>query len=738
VSKKFQLVPPRFERPPRVGESYFIRSLFFAVILPEASLLGDSERRKKIRRIFYKSLLSACPLVIIGSSIGMYHGYRENADNIKQVNQYIDYYQSAISDLKQGDDSLLAILPALQQITHAYRLYVDSNYWGLKFLFMSHTIKSDIYDTLQRVLHTMFIPRIAAQLEDSLNKNIQDQNLLYATLKGYLVFNASSYTNQYSINAPIEYKWNHLFIHKPKIADKLRDYLNIALKRSVEKLPLDQNLINRTRGQLEQIIPFQRAYGLLTLRANVSNVPDLVFRSSIGNNFDKVFKVSDATLKIPALYTGQGYTRIFLSQYKSIANEVVQDNRDIGLASEAQEIETSSKLKSDLQHAYNQRYIKAWNKALASIDIKSFSNLKDAITVLNLLISQRSPMSRMLNLIYDNTHNINNNFARINNYNTSSNSVSWHHTVQVLTKLRDYFVKLQQASDQDQASFATAKDVIQKSKEDPVQQLTAIAQQAPRPLQRWLLRLADNCWQIIVQGAHNYMNSAWRDNVMSIYHQSINDRYPLNSHGYSAIAIADFNKFYGNGGILDKYFNNYIKPFVNTHGKIWQQYSVNNHTIELSQRAINIFSKAKKIRDEFFPNGAKQTGFTITMKPITLDSRLASIKLIVGPKQLIYSHGPQHISTINWPLPVTQNEARAIITDFNNKQYVASGSGPWSLFKLFKSGSFRMTRNAGTYLFYIHLRGFSATYRITGPSNIGLFRLTNLRGFKLPNKIAQT
>ncbi|MCK4870433.1 MAG: type VI secretion system membrane subunit TssM [Gammaproteobacteria bacterium] len=744
MSKKFMLVPPRFERPSRMGECYFVRNIFPEVVLPEASVLGDSERSKRIKRIAYKSVLTACPLLLVGAGVGMYQGYAENVVNLKHVDQYVNAYNTNIAQLKQGDNSLLNLLPVLDQLNSARNLYAHSKNWGLHTLIASHTVKSDITDAMQRTLHSYYLPRIASQLEGNLGQNIADQNLLYATLKGYLAFSANNYTRRYSIKAPMEFGWNSAYVAHPHTAKRLRYYLNMSLNESIEKLPLNHNLVNRIRNKLEQIIPSRRAYGLLELRASVSNVPDLMVHSEAGDNFDLVFKLNRHTAKISALYTRRGYEKIFLKQYSPIAGEVAEDNKDIGLTGSKEANETASQLRVDLQKEYSRRYLAAWKHSLDGVRVKPFENLNQAIAVLNVLISKESPLPRMLNLIYDNTKSVDEGkvlvaaqYDKLNAYTARSmGDPSWDHTVAILTKLRDYLVKLQQASNQDKASFDAAKSVINGASSDPVQQLTVEAQKSPGPQKRWLLSLANNFWQIIVGGAHNYMNSEWHAAVYGEYNKAIRDRFPLNRASYSSVSMSDFNSFFGNAGLMDVYFNTYIKPFVNTDHKNWQQYKVNGHTIELPQHVINSFARAQKIRDEFFPHGAKATGFDITLKPLTLDSRAASIKVVVGSHILTYSHGPQGISTISWPLSADADDARMVISGFNGDQYVASGSGPWSLFKLFTSGNFKAAKRDGTYYFHVHLHGFSASYRVTGPSDINIFRLTHLRGFKLPSHIA--
>lgn len=744
MSKKFQLVPPKFERPVRLGESYFLRSLFFEIMLPEAHILGDSERSKRIARLSYRSLLLSCPTIVILASTGMMIGYKENTVNLKDVDREIHFYHETVSTMDQRDISLLSSLSVLDSLNKANLLYQSSSDFGLRFLFVSHFIGNAINNALQRTLHSAFLPRIAAQLEDDLNQNIEDQNLLYATLKGYLAFSSTSDTPSFSINAPMDYAWNISLKTEPETIKKLKYYLKLSLKKNVEKLPLDNSLIDRIRGRLEQVIPSQRAYGLLSLRSSVNDYPDTCINLSVGSEFSRAFVLSNQKASIPSLYTVTGFNKIFLGQYQAISKEVAEDNRDIGLANESNTSQDAEQIKDLMQKNYETNYIHYWDNSFANIQLRQFNSLADAISTLTLLISKQSPLSKMLNVVYDNTATISHNkvqvaryYATLNSYsNHATSGSSWFNTVKILSRLRDYLITLQQSVNQNEACFNAAVALMHGTSNNPIQQLSEEAKNAPEPVKRWVTALSNNSWQIIVQGAHAQMNDAWKNSVMDEYNKSIRNRFPLNRSSTSDIAISDFNSFFRSGGSLQNYFNKFIKPFVNIDRPDWSLYSLNGHTIELPRSTIKIFEKAKAIKDDYFDHDAKQASFNFTIEPLSLDSNARCIQMTIGLNQIIYSHGPRSLESISWPMPFNSENASLYITTFSDHQYGNRFSGPWSIFKMFNHGLLNATRDDGAFLFNINWHGHYASYRITGKSDIRTFKMTNLNGFRLPPIIA--
>lgn len=740
MSKKFQLVPPVVLRPKRMGECYFLRRLFYDVIYPEALILGESERSRKIRKWSYHSIRIGAPTVVILAALGMHQGYKENLVKLKILDHHVTRFEQLDVKLDSAR-SLTVMLPLLNELNSANFLYQNQLPFAMKLLYETGSIHRTIDKTLNRILTNLFIPRVAAQIEVSLNQNIEDQNLLYATLKGYLAFSANDSTEEDAIKPPMEYTWSKKYLNNPDKVKQLRYYLQLALKKHVTKLPLDNQLIIRIRSKLEQIIPSQRAYGLLQLKASVGELPPLLLSSAVGNHFNEVFITADPKLSIPALYTKQGFEQIFLRQYRAIAHEVAQDNQDVGLSHENYGSQSLPQVVRAMQETYQERYIKNWMAALTKIDIVKFNHLTHAIAVLNLLISRESPLARLFNVITNNTSTItsdsiqvNQKFKAINDFGDGGSKLSWQQTEKSLTTLRDYLVRIEQSPDHNKASYDAAVETIQNGK-SAIQILTLQAQKAPKPIKKWLMSIANNSWEVVVQGAHDELNIAWQKKVMIRYNANLRGRYPISVHSDSEVSIRDFDQFFGNSGILDNYFNHYLKPFVKTNESSWRAYVVHGHSIEIPESHILLFQRAKRIQQDYFPRGSQSSKLLLSVKPLTLDAKASTINFIIGNKTISYSHGPQRITVLEWPLPQSTDQTELVLSAFSGRQFAKSAHGAWSLFKILDQGDFRQ-HHLGSYIYSVSLHGHTASYEFFGSSNRNIYKLTALKGYVLPNEIA--
>lgn len=738
MSKKFQFMPSNTQRQRRIGESYFIREVFYRVMEPESSSLGDSEKAIRRKNYSYKAVLLLVPCFLLTSIIGMNNGYKQNNQSIALVNNYIDQYQSLINTENTNSDSLISLLPALNMLNKSYDLYTKETSWGMHFLFITRIIRNNINNALLRSLHSYFLPRVASQIETNLNQNISDQNLLYAMLKGYLAFSHYANTSQETIKAPMKYEWDKSLKQQPHTANQLNYYLDYALESTIEKLPLDQVLINRVRNKLEEVIPSERAYGLLSLKGSIGNVPDLKLNYALGNNFNEIFQEKNNQYAIEGLYTREGFKKIYLEQYEEISKEVAADNKDIGLETSNHRAQSSKEINTIVQKTYERHYLEQWQQALDNISIKPFVNINQAISSLELLTSKESPLPKLLDIVYDNTSEVSHDqvqiaskFTNLNSFSHEASSSSWLKTVEELNNIHEYLVKIQQSANQDNAALQAAKEAMD-GKENPIQILSREALKAPQPLQRWLLSLADYCWNVIVIGAHNELNANWKNSVVNQYNANIKGRYPLEQNYKSQIDIASFDAFFGPDGVLDNYFNQYLKPFVNTNNQKWTAYNVNGHSIKISQDTIDIFQKAQAIKKDFFPQEAKSASFNFSIKPLTLTSKASSIQFILGNQHITYSHGPQETEQVTWPLPFNAESANILITNFDGNQFAKSNSGPWSLFQIFDYGEFKPLKNEGAYRFNLNLNNYQASFLITGTADMNVFKLKSLKGFKLP------
>jgi len=740
ISKKFQLIPPVTRRQSRHSECYFMRSLFFNTIYPESALLGDSEKaiknKKRLRRISALGL----PLLVILSAFMFHDAYTQNKRLINLTNNKIDYYDEALHAIDDKNNLPETVLPALDQIYQSYMSYEKANSASLNSLFMTFYIKNHLYQSLQRNLKSLFLPRIAGDLQNQLTENITDTNYKYALLKAYLAFSDDAHIDSQFIKVPMKLKWDKQYNKQIKLNKKLNQYLKLSLLNEPEKLPLDNILINKVRGELETRKPATRAYGLLQLKSNLDTVPALPMTILAGHRFDQVFVASSGDLTIPPLYTEKGYEKVFKKFHSKLASNVEKDNHDIGLSHDV--TESQAAIDIAVRQQYQAKYINAWQNNLNSIQVKKVSSIAQLINQINILTDSHSPLSNLLNVVYENTStidddvNVKQHFNAVNSFTKNKGqSASLNDLIAQLIQVKKLLVKIQSSPDINQACFHEVKSAM-AGDDNPIFKLKLLSHQAPSPIKQWIVELADNSWQVIITGAHQKMNAIWAQQVIQNYNETIKNRYPIAMRSHTQISITNFEDFFGAKGVLQDYFVHYLKPFINTEKRPWQYYNIHGYDIALNKQLLQLFERTYKIQRDYFATAGLKAKVNFVIEPLTLDGNVASSNLSIGGKHIVYKHGPQAHYAISWPLPVDDQTAKITIDDFNGNQYTQAYNGPWSMFRLLNQGKLSSGTSGKTYYrFSVH--DHHGTYKLKGEKILAQLKLTDLKGFYLPNKIAK-
>jgi type VI secretion system protein ImpL len=725
-------------------ESYFVQKLFYNVIFDEHQALGFSERTQRLKKCMYRSAWVGVPLFVILGFSAFQSAYKTSQLKARLVSNNLQQYQLAVRKVPETDIDISHTLSSLNALRRAEQIYSENIGWSA-LLFVSHIMSSGTKSAVNRSLRTLFLPRVAANLEASLQHGRMGINTLYATLKGYLAFSPSSYTEPTAIRAPMEIEWSKIYQGNPQIQRSLRYYLKRSSNLELDELPLDSVIINRVRLELQQILPQRRAYALLTIKALASDLPSISFSSVIGDDFSHVFVKKTSMVALPALYTNLGYEKVFLLNYETITRQVSDDNKEIGLDANQNNTQSYSQIVSEIRHDYNSNYLKAWNDSLSNLSIVPFHSNIQALTVFDTLSSDHSPLTKLLTVISDNTQKVNgknlavaSHFSKMNAFSQAGITGSdLANTLEVFQNLRDYFAKINAAANPNKAAFDSAVEYMKGDSDNPILKLSEIARSAPQPLKGWMKQLADNSWECVLQGALRQINSSWHATVMSEYQGHIAGRYPLDPHASTQLSIDGFQRFFSENGVLDTYFCQYIMPFVNTNALPWKLYALNGHSLGLSSGNLSIFEKMRKIQSLYFSKKTKQPKLRFSVVPVGLNEHMSMVRLTMGPASLIYEHGPQRPVSVSWPFDENNLSSKLVMADFSGHNQVKSSYGEWSLFRLLDQAKLSSVPHGDGYLFSVEMSHHAATFKIISDASIQAFNLRPIKNFWLPQYLGR-
>ncbi len=177
--------------------------------------------------------------------------------------------------------------------------------------------------------------------------------------------------------------------------------------------------------------------------------------------------------------------------------------------------------------------------------------------------------------------------------------------------------------------------------------LTQYNSQLPEPLVR-IVNDADADFRSGASDASlETMNRALTNQITFFCRENIASAYPFTKSTRS-LSIDNFARFFGPGGEMDRYFTEYLEPYVE-RGENGLSYRADK---EITQRfrpdALKQFERAERIRRAFFAGGGSQPQVEITVAQVDAHPTIQEALLSINDEkvQTVTGSLPQ---TVTWP-----------------------------------------------------------------------------------------
>lgn len=583
--------------------------------------------------------------------------------------------------------------------------------------------------TYQQLVTTQFLPLLRKILENQLQTtNPANFSQLYSTLKTYLMLTDPTHRDPIWVQQWFQHYWQHTLTNNQQQAE-LSQLLTLVLQDKQLKANADENLIASTRATLNKIPLLQLSYSILNDRYSQKNL-DLL-------KPNRVLAIKD-NYSISTLYAKENLTKILQQDIPEACQEVTSGNWILGLKSTTSVTSANSDLIKQVQTLYLNQYSQAWQQLLNEITFASYQDLTDAAQNIQTLGSNHSPLLELLRTISTNTaatdvpefnQMVSSSFTVLNNFTQHSTSL-----ITSLNTFGIYLNTLTQARNVDKAAFMLAA----KRMEDPTSfiEFTQLSQQlasAPPIIQTWLGDVPAHVWQMQLTHAQNYLNLVWSQMVLPTYNDAINNRYPLFKNANDDIALTDFAKFFASGGIIDTFFNVYLKPFVDTSHFYWVWKTVDNQHIDIPQPTLEMFMRATLIEKMYFNDGSNKPNTRFALIPVALEPGVSEFNLNLDGQNVVYLAGKPQTLSLEWP----GRNPGYVSMQFTSggKQASFSTEGDWAWFKLLDKANLQSTTNPRQFNLTFDLNGNSVKYKLLANDLVNPFIRGIVTAFRCPDKL---
>ncbi|MCC4236401.1 type VI secretion system membrane subunit TssM [Vibrio anguillarum] len=754
---------------------YFTQKLFNNIIYPEAGLASDNFRVAKQKRRLIGLSVVACSIATV-LLVGTWHRYylsnvKHSDAVLAKVNEYKNEFPSNLYLASQQD--VLVPLNKIREATLEFGFFRDKPQYISDFgLYQGHTIGPMVEATYLNLLENRFLPLLMADVVVQLNQAKTDEEKL-AVLRVYrMMVDKSGRYKDYVLDYFSKY-WQQEFAGQRVIQEELLGHLDYAMlhtdlagdrargDRNAESVmkPYDQ-VVAKVQSDLGSMPNDQRVYRNLKLNAQTVLGPSINLRNLIGPVFDVVFEervVNSSSLYIPQMLTKKGFEDYFMPQSESVSELALIDSWVLGQSKSAQFSEADKHdLRNKIRSLYVADYTNTWRAALNEISVKYFSDINDAVSVLENFTGNIEPMQRLLRTLESNTQmyasvpkdeaaqkellknpkykvasQIDAPFAELNvMLKPVGDKPAYINEVLVaVEELQNYLKSIQEAPDVGMAALDATKARVKLVNADPIYTVKRIASGLPKPLDTMVSKLADESWYVVKQEAIKHLEVRWHDDVYKTFEEKLAGRYPFNESSNKDSSLSDFEAFFAPNGTLDNFYNNQLRMFVEENIAVNDD---DNAQSIIRKDVLEQLKQAKKIQQAFFNRkGVLDVSFSV--EPLRLSNNKRRSVLNVDGQYLAYSHGPRDSVELIWPNTL-RDSAISKVTLVPTKNNMSPRSiniqGPWAFFRLLEQGDV-VGASSTSVDFKFAVDGGEMIYRLNSEADINPFTERLFKSFKL-------
>ncbi|EGQ8497270.1 type VI secretion system membrane subunit TssM [Vibrio alginolyticus] len=763
------------------SHSYFVKNLFDKVIFKE-QLLGTVNRHyQKQSGWMRRGVYIGCTTLLLGASALWFMSYKWNSQLIVDTNEQASHIDALIG--AQSLDFEADIVSAVETLDRLMTLPLgkQSNYGDAdsvkRFgLYQGDKVSQAANNAYSDALTQYFAPLLLDSLVSEMESNQQHREYLYETLKTYLMlFNPDKYQQDEVL------AWFNFYFERQypgelnaDLRRRLLQHTQYLLGNDGQGFTYNTAAVTSAREVLTQMSLPERAYQRMKIQFSKSHVPSFRLTDVLGpKGLEQFERASGKPLSqgISGFYTYNGFHSIFQIQINRTVKSLMEENWVYGDDLKAHEIDQDSAIQG-VQSRYYQDYVNEWKTLIEDIQLKQAPSLELATEQARVLSGVERPIESLLRAIQKEVAlskvslsenqkaasevvgkvakvKFSNTADRLDMYLPEENGfnvalpgkeVESHFSEilrldeqdfddiqQAMVNLRSYLSDLSSSGNNQKIAYKSILDGTVT--QDVAASFARAKELLPRPFNQWLGELSQESVKFAESGSKDHLNQLWVTQVVRPYQRTIAGRYPFEPNASREVRLKDFKRFFGYGGTLDAFFQEYLEPFVDTSKSRWRL----EKEIGVRPETLMVFQRAQRIRQSFFESD-NSLRVEFGMKPVYLDQHITRFVLELGGQDLVYKHGPARAKSLSWP--AGQDQTRIVFTPPESKREIAhTYEGEWGIFKLLDQSLKARPESRKDNIVMIDLKGNKVQLELIPSSAINPFWSNEMERFRCPRTL---
>lgn len=199
-------------------------------------------------------------------------------------------------------------------------------------------------------------------------------------------------------------------------------------------------------------------------------------------------------------------------------------------------------------------------------------------------------------------------------------------------------------------------------------------------------------------------------------------------------ALTAFSRFFGANGLMDSFFKQYLKPYVDTSSNEWRWRGPTGPDQSITPDALQTFQRAAVIREALFASNSPTPLIRFQLTPLELSTNANEVVIGVDGQTLAYTTGQAaRASSLQWT--GASGQARLeFLPPVAGSPARLSETGPWAWFKILDQAQLQPL-GAEQFRLTFQLGGRQAVFELRIAGGVNPFRLRELEGFRCPEQL---
>ncbi|AYG61913.1 type VI secretion system membrane subunit TssM [Rhizobium jaguaris] len=796
MGRSFSLAPSQQLPMSGQGKAFFIRKLLTDIIFAEQNLVGrNTKLERRLATARYSAYAALVVFTVALSGFWLY-GLSASLAQIKQTNDTADTLRDRLgaANLNRSLNTILPALDTASALRD--NVSGSFGWFGqIVGIDARPQLASAAGATYDNVLGQFLLPTVTRRLQTQvqlLSSSGDNNNLLLRDqLETYLMLTTGQNFAKPKVEQEFAKQNDAAFALNPADHSRMDAHMEHLITLLPERTQPDSGTVGDARERLSRVPPALDIYRRMVTDADRRyQLTPISIVNVLGTS---VLRADTAALGgnsvIPGFYTKNGFYNFFLPRLPEYIRN--STGTDWVLGNNAISNDAYNKVAQQIVAAYVKDYIASWRSAIGQVRVIDFDSLSRAQMVLQELSNPQSPLTALLNEVRENTElplpavkeggaadeAASQAAAKVGGpaglitavageatdamaktaISTAFGNAPWPGTpigdaFRPLNSLVDPQNPLGSLSQVQQlfgdmlgtvASVTSAPDpsaaaydfIAQRAKSpinDSFSKLGAQAATKPEPVRSMVSFVSKRTLDQLMRQSYAYINGRWQQEVVPACNNILADRYPFALDSQQEVSLQDFSDLFKPSGIIDKFFTDYLTPFVSVRGRQLTELAGQGGGLGLSKDSLAQFARAQTIRDAFFGAGGTTPQAKFTVEPFFLDPKALKSSFILDDAELDYRHGPVRGQDFTWPSKLDSSTATLRINLLDGTSQTLERTGNWAVFRMLSNSGLANVKGQDQFVFSIAKDKVQASFRLKAGSVTNPFNLDLYSSFRCP------